>query len=171
MSLRKNNISEHISYREATYSYTAMRNDIENTPTKEQLLNMSYVALFVFEPLRRWVNKSIKINSFFRSFFLNWKVGGAKSSAHLSNNKKSAIDIDDTYGHKSNKEMGDFIRKNLEFDQLIYEFPDKKGNPKWIHVSYSRKNNRNMVLVSIKKTDNITKKTTTKYVPYNSYYV
>jgi hypothetical protein len=35
----------------------------------------------------------------------------------------------------TNKMVFDYIKDNLEFDQLIYEFGDSK-NPDWVHVSY-----------------------------------
>lgn len=45
------------------------------------------------------------------------------------------MDIDDTYGNKSNKEMFEYIKANLDYDQMIWEF-GTKDNPAWIHVSY-----------------------------------
>jgi len=136
-------ISEHVSYKEGAYSITATRLGIDNTPNNEQLDNMELVAEEVFEPLREWVGKPIKINSFFRGLGLNTAIGGAKSSQHM---KGQAMDIDDTYGHATNAEMYHWIKKNLDFDQLIWEFGDD-DNPNWLHVSYvSKKGNRNRCL-------------------------
>ena len=45
-------ISKNISYREATFSVTALRKGIDNTPTKDQLNNMKFLAETIFEPLR-----------------------------------------------------------------------------------------------------------------------
>ena len=127
-----NNISKHISAREATESYTAKRKGIDNTPNDYQVTNMVGVAENVFEPLRKWVGGRIKINSFFRSKELNKAIGGSTKSQHCEGR---AIDIDDVYGHKTNAEMYNYIKNNLDFDQLIWEF-GTDDNPDWVHVSY-----------------------------------
>ena len=125
-------ISQHISYKEATFSETATRQDIDNTPSEDQLCRMSTLAENVFEPLRAYVGGPIKINSFFRSMALNRAIGGAKSSQHM---RGEAIDIDDTFGRMSNRDMFVFIKDELDFDQLIWEFGNDE-NPDWVHVSY-----------------------------------
>jgi len=141
-------ISKHISYKEATFSQTATRKDIDNTPTPEILERMKALAENIFEPLRAHVGGPIKINSFYRSINLNVAIGGAKSSQHT---RGEAMDIDDTFGHMSNKEMFEFIKDELDFDQLIWEFGDD-NNPAWIHVSYvSSKNNRRRILKAEKQ--------------------
>ena len=112
-------ISKHISFKEATISRTATRLDIDNEPNKEQLANMKLVAEKVFEPLRKWVGGPIKINSFFRSPKLNKAIGGSSKSQHC---KGYAIDLDDTFKHKTNAEMFNWIKDNLNFDQMIWEF-------------------------------------------------
>ena len=143
-----NKISEHISYKEATFSQTATRKDIDNTPNEEVLCRMKAVAENIFEPLRAHVGGPIKINSFYRSINLNVAIGGAKSSQHT---RGEAIDIDDTFGHMSNKDMFEFIKDELDFDQLIWEFGDD-NNPAWLHVSYvSNENNRRRVLKASKQ--------------------
>ena len=141
-------ISKHISYKEATFSQTATRKDIDNTPSPEILERMKALAENIFEPLRAHVGGPIKINSFYRSINLNVAIGGAKSSQHT---RGEAMDIDDTFGHMSNKDMFAFIKDELDFDQLIWEFGDD-NNPAWIHVSYvSPKNNRRRMLKAEKK--------------------
>ena len=125
-------ISKHISAREAIESYTAKRKGIENIPNEYQLTNMVALAENVFEPLREWVGGPVKINSFFRSEELNKAIGGSSKSQHCQGR---AIDIDDVYGHKTNAEMYEYIKNNLDFDQLIWEF-GTDNNPDWVHVSY-----------------------------------
>ncbi len=142
-------ISEHISYKEATRSATAMRLSIENKPNDYELQNMELIAEKVFEPLRKAVNGPIKINSFFRSEDLNKAIGGSSRSQHCQGR---AIDLDDNYGYMSNNDMYNYIKNNLDFDQLIFEFPDKKGNAAWIHVSYvDADSNRKKCLKAIKE--------------------
>ena len=146
-------ISQHISYKEATFSQTATRKDIDNTPSEEILERMRVVAENIFEPLRAYVGGPIKINSFYRSIMLNTAIGGSKSSQHT---RGEAIDLDDTLGCMSNKDMFTFIKDELDFDQLIWEFGDDE-NPAWVHVSYvSPENNRRRIL----KAEKINGKTT-----------
>ncbi len=141
-------ISEHISYKEGVYSITATRLGVENIPNDEQLNNMELLAEKVFEPLREWVSGPIKVNSFFRGSELNRAIGGARSSQHM---KGQAIDIDDTFGLATNAEMYHWIKENLDFDQLIWEFGDD-DNPNWLHVSYvSKEDNRNRCLKAYKE--------------------
>jgi len=141
-------ISKHISYKEGVYSTTAMRRGIDNTPNDEQLNNMELIADNIFEPLRSYVGGPIKINSFYRSPKLNEAIGGSSKSQHCHG---QAIDVDDTFGRASNAEMYSFIKENLDYDQIIWEFGTDK-NPDWIHVSYvSPQKNRNRCLKAFKQ--------------------
>jgi len=141
-------ISPHLSYKEVTYSATAVRNDIENEPNGPQLLAIKIMADALFEPLRDWVGGPVKVNSCFRCEELNKKIGGSSSSQHMANNG-AAIDIDDTYGYKTNAEMFFYVKDNLDFDQLIWEFGDD-DNPSWVHMSYNKAGNRKQVLKACK---------------------
>jgi len=141
-------ISKHVSLREGIFSQTATRRDLDNTPNEEQLENMKLIGEKVFEPLREWVGGPIKINSFFRGLPLNTAIGGAKSSQHM---KGQAMDIDDTFGHATNAEMYKWVKKNLDFDQMIWEFGTDE-NPNWVHISYvSPEKNRNRCLLAYKE--------------------
>ena len=141
-------IREHISYKEGTFSNTAKILGLDNKPKKEHLENMETLAEKVFEPLRKWVGGPIKVNSFYRSKELNSKIGGSSlTSAHLLG---QAIDIT-TMGKKTNKEMIDFIIENLDFDQVISEYPNN-GEPSWLHISYkNKKDNRKQALEIVRK--------------------
>lgn len=137
-----NRISKHISYKEATYSATATKLKINNKPSDDHLVNMKSVAESVFEPLREWCEHPIQVNSFYRSEALNTAIRGSLNSAHT---RGQAIDID-SLGEKSNAELFEYIRENLDFDQLIWEF-GSDINPDWIHLSYVNKDkNRKEVL-------------------------
>lgn len=142
-------ISEHVSYDEVVYSYTAEKYNIDNTPNLTQLCRIKLGAEYVFEPLRKYVGGAIKITSCFRSKELNKKIGGASNSQHMANNG-CAYDIDDTYGYKTNAQMFNYIKDNLDFDQLIWEFGTDK-NPDWVHFSYVGDRNRKQVLKAIKE--------------------
>ena len=141
------NISKHISWHEGTYSRTGERRDLDNTPNEEQLKCMKEVAENLFEPLREWVGGPIKINSFFRGEPVNTAIGGSRKSQHM---KGQAIDIDDTFRHKTNAEMYYYIKDNLDFDQMIWEFGDYK-NPNWLHISWvSHRPNRKKLTIAKK---------------------
>ena len=141
-------ISEHISYKEGVYSRTATRLGIDNTPEDDQLYFMEIIAEEIFEPLRKWVGGPIKINSFYRCPKLNTAIGGSATSQHC---KGQAMDIDDTFGHASNAEMYHWIKDNLDFDQMIWEFGND-DNPDWVHISYvSPEKNRNRCLKAYKE--------------------
>ncbi len=141
-------ISEHVSYKEGVKSNTATRLNIDNTPGSYELSNMGILADNLFEPLRKWVGGPIKINSFFRSENLNQAIGGSSRSQHCQGR---AIDLDDTFGHKTNAEMFYHIKNNLSYDQIIWEFGDET-NPDWVHVSFiSESENRGRALKAVRE--------------------
>ena len=142
-------ISKHISYKEAVGSNYAKQYGIKNKPNEEQVENMQLLAEKVFEPLREWVGCPIRVNSMFRSQELNSAIKGSSTSSHM---KGEAMDITSMAcgkeNCKSNLEMFHWIKDNLEFDQLIWEFGKE---PKWLHVSYNKDKNRKQVLVTKKR--------------------
>lgn len=147
-------LSKHVSLHEGVYSRTAERLGIKNDPTDDHLLNMITISEKVFEPLRKHVGGPIKINSFYRGPELNKAIGGSSKSQHCHG---QAIDIDDTFGHASNAEMYKWIKENLDFDQMIWEF-GTDDNPNWVHISYvSKDKNRNRCLKAYKDEFNKTK--------------
>lgn len=151
-------ISEFISYEEATKSPTALRLGISNEPDEEQLENMRYVAQKIFDPVRKFVGGPLLASSFFRSKELNDAIpGSSKTSQHMTG---QAIDIDaDGYQYGSNVGIFEYIKRNLEFDQLIGEYPDVYGTFSWVHVSLKKSGNRKEILVKLRK----------KYIPFSQY--
>lgn len=151
-------ISKYLNYEEATKSQTATRLGINNEPNPQQLESMKYVAVNVFDKVREFVGGPLHASSFFRSDKLNAAIGGSsKTSQHM---KGEAIDIDcDTFGHGTNQEVFNYIRVNLDYDQVIGEYPDAKGKWSWVHVSLKKSGNRKQVLVKLKD----------KYINYSDY--
>ena len=140
-------LTKHVSYKEGVHSITALRLGLKNDPSDDHLKNMRLIAEKIFEPLRMHVGGPIKINSFYRGPELNKAIGGSTKSQHCHG---QAMDIDDTYGHMENCDMYKFIKENLDFDQMIWEFGDD-DNPNWVHVSYvSPEKNRNRCLKAYK---------------------
>lgn len=136
------NISKYISYEEATTSQTATRKSISNVPSDKELINMQLVGIRVFDVIREHFNIPLRVSSFFRCLLLNNAVGGSKTSQHC---KGQAIDMQGT-DKVTNKMIFDFIKENLDFDQLIWEFGNEE-NPAWVHVSYvSKEKNRKQIL-------------------------
>lgn len=142
-------ISENITYEEATRSSV----NLPNHPNQEQLEKMKYVAVKVFQPLRKHFGGPIGINSFFRSPEVNKAVGGAVDAKGLPTSqhcKGEAIDISGTKYGVSNAEIFEYILVHLPFDQLIWEFGND-DEPAWVHVSYKRSGNRKQVLKAVKR--------------------
>ncbi len=143
-------ISEHISYKEATKSYTAVKYGIDNNVYCYCIEdNMKRVAQRIFEPLRSYYGRPIGIASFYRSKKLNKRIGGSKNSQHLFG---EAVDLDaDMYGFINNSQIFNYIYRNLDYDQLVWEHGNEE-EPDWVHVSYvSTEDNRNEALVAYKK--------------------
>lgn len=136
------NISKNISYKEAIYSETAKKLKIKNVPNESHIKNMKLIAEKVFQPLREWAEHPIRINSFYRNAELCEAI---KSSAKSQHTKGQAIDLS-TMGEKTNADLFNYIKDNLDFDQMIWEF-GSDDEPRWIHVSYvNKKANRNRIL-------------------------
>ena len=136
-------LSNNLSLSEVIKSSTAIKNNIPNEPTKQHLQNLIILAENVFQPIREHFGIPIYISSGYRSKELNKLIGGASRSQH---SKGEAIDIDNDHRNSvSNREIFDYIKDNLEFDQLIFEAGTKE-DPAWVHVSFRKGMNRNKVL-------------------------
>ena len=126
-------LSKNLSLAEVTKSITAKRLNIDNTPDEWTTENLRQVAINIFQPLRDSFKCPIFVSSGYRSAELNTAIGGSRRSQHVEGR---ALDIDgDVYGRCTNSQIFNWIRENLEFDQLIWEFGDT-DNPDWVHVSY-----------------------------------
>lgn len=142
------NISEHITYGEATNSPTAKSKGIKNIPDATTLKRMKLAAKMIFEPVRNYFDKPVYVSSFYRSPDLNVAIGGSKTSSHP---RGEALDMDgDVYGSPSNVQIFEYIRDNLQFDQLIIE-GIFDGKIAWVHCSYKETGNRNNILFMYKK--------------------
>lgn len=128
---------KYFTIEEMTKSNIAKVKGIDNTPNQEVIDNLIKLIEAVLDPLREWYGKPITVNSGYRCEALNKAVGGSKTSDHMTGR---AADID-TGSKEENKKLFDYIKDNLEFDQLI----DEK-NLAWVHVSFRENNNRKQVL-------------------------
>ena len=127
-------LSEHLDLSEVTRSESAKRKGISNMPTEAHIANFKLLAENIFEPIRQHFRCPIIISSGYRSKELNAAIGGSLTSQHCQG-EAIDIDMDGTAQGVTNKMVFDFIKDNLNFDQLIFEFGDA-NNPDWVHVSY-----------------------------------
>jgi hypothetical protein len=134
-------ISKHLTLEELIASQTATRKGIDNTPSAQVISNLKLVAEKVFEPLREGLGKPIKISSGYRSPALNKIIGGAKNSQHTTG---EALDLQGMGGLK-NSEIFNYIKNNLDYSQLIWEYGTDK-EPAWVHVSYKKSGNQKQIL-------------------------
>ena len=127
-------LSKNLSLGEFTHSQTAKRRGIDNTPTAKHLEAAKALAENVFQPIREHFGVPIFVSSGYRSDALNEAIGGSKTSQH---SKGEAIDIDmDHRRGPENEEVFFFIKDNVDFDQMIWEF-GTDTRPDWVHVSYN----------------------------------
>jgi hypothetical protein len=151
------NLSKNLTLKEVTKSEIAIRKGIKNEPNNKQLENLKVLATEIFQKIRDYFGVPIKVTSGFRSEALNKAVKGSKTSDHM---KGCAIDIDmDGTPDITNAEVFNFIKDNLIFRQLIWEFGDN-DNPDWVHVSYVKGDNKKQILRAVKKSGK------TAYIPY-----
>ena len=150
-------LSEHLELSEVIRSESAKRNGISNMPTAEHIENFKILATKVFEPIREHFGVPIRISSGYRSKELNRLIKGSSYSQHC---KGQAIDIDmdGTSNGVTNTDVFNYIKDNLPFDQMIWEFGNE-DNPDWVHVSYVSEG-RKQILKAVKI------KGQTKYLPY-----
>jgi len=139
-------LSKNFTLTEFTKSQTALRQGIDNTPSPEHLDAAKHLFETVVQPIRDHFGPTI-INSGYRGPELNAAVGGSSKSQHC---KGEAVDLE--VPGVANAEVAEWIRDNLEFDQLILEFytpgiPDSG----WVHVSAANAENRKSVLTAMKE--------------------
>ena len=113
-------------------SSTADRMGLDNTPATDQVLvNLTNVANHILQPVREKFGP-VRVNSGYRGPALNKAVGGSKRSQHCHG---EAADFE--CSRVGNDELAEWVRDNLEFDQLILEFY-QQGKPSsgWVHCSF-----------------------------------
>jgi hypothetical protein len=141
------NLTKNFTLAEMTKSETALRYDMDNTPSEQEIAALKLLAEKVLQPVRDHFGRGVKVNSGFRHPDVNAKVGGSKTSDHC---RGQAADIE--IPGVPNAELAEWIKDNLEFRQLILEFytpgiPDSG----WVHVSYVAEDNKKQVLTATKQ--------------------
>jgi hypothetical protein len=135
-------LSEYFSIKELTYSDTAVRLNLDNTPSNEVLINLQNVVQFILEPVRNYFDKPVKITSGYRSVALCNAVGSKPTSQHVLG---QAADFE-IIGIP-NQVVSEWIVNNLDFDQCILEhYNPNVYNSGWVHCSYKPSGNRKQYL-------------------------
>jgi len=126
--------SPHFSINELTFSETATRNNIDNTPNDNQLDNL-FITAMEMENVRELLgNNFINVSSGFRNLELNTLLGSKKTSSHILG---LACDfVARGYG-TPNDIVSTIVGSDIMFDQVILEHhnPNIK-NSGWVHISF-----------------------------------
>ena len=155
-------LSRSFTLEELTRSDTALRLNMDNTPTKEGIIKLRLLAANLLQPLRNVVGP-IRITSGYRSPALSQAIGSSANSQHC---RYEAVDCQYVFRKTMNnlKIYNALIDLDLDFDQCILEFgkppPTAKkdtASPAWIHLSWKVSDNRREVLVAYKDENNRTK--------------
>ena len=123
-------LTRNFTLSELTKSDTAIRMDINNNPSAEQIEKLKALCENILQPVRDHFGR-VKITSGFRSVDLCLAIGSSANSQHA---KAEAADFE-VIG-VDNCELADWIHRELEWDQLILEFyTPGEPNSGWIHCS------------------------------------
>ena len=138
-------LSKDFSLSEFEKSQVATRLGISNSVPEEYIPRIKSLTSNVLQSIRD-IHGRVSISSGFRSATLNKAIGGSTKSQHSIG---EAADFE--VPGLDNLELAEWVRDNLQFDQLILEFYIE-GEPSsgWVHVSYSE-DNRNEVLTASKE--------------------
>jgi hypothetical protein len=137
-------ISKYLTLKDVERSNTAIRKGINNRLPPE-LYPYAKITAALFDQIYDNFNGNVYINSFYRSEALNKAIGGSKTSQHCF---AQAIDVEGKNG-VTNAMVLEYA-KTLNFDQIINEFQDSKGEPSWVHISVRESGNRKQLLKAIK---------------------
>lgn len=133
-------LTKNFTLNEMCKSITARKRKIKNVPSFGDIKRLKALCENVLQPLRDYLGEPVIINSGYRSPELNRIIGGVNGSQHL---KGEAADINCRGSLEYARNIIQFIMINCEFDQLILE---RKKTAIWVHVSYSKGQNRQQVL-------------------------
>ena len=136
------NLSKSFTLNELTKSQEATRLGIDNTPNEENILNLKLLCENVLQPIRDFYGMPLSVSSGYRSAALCEAIGSSSKSQHT---KGQAADFE-IFG-VANKDLADFVVKNLDYDQCILEFwNENEPNSGWVHCSFNASGNRKQFL-------------------------
>ena len=136
------NLSNSFTLNELTKSQEATRLGIDNTPNEEHILNLKLLCEKILQPIRDFYGMPLSVSSGYRSAALCEAIGSSSKSQHT---KGQAADFE-IFG-VANKDLADFVVKNLDYDQCILEFwNENEPNSGWVHCSFNALGNRKQFL-------------------------
>ena len=139
-------LSDNFSLLELTKSQTAERKGIDNTPSPEHQENLKLLCTHILQPIRDHFERVVSVSSGYRSEALCTAIGSKTTSQHA---KGQAADFE--IYRLSNQELANYIKENLDYDQLILEYwKESDPNSGWIHCSYNSEGNRKEYLRAYK---------------------
>ena len=143
-------LTANVSLDELIKSQVAERKGINNNPSPMQIENLKALAVNILQPIRSQFDKPLIISSGFRCAQLNIEIGSSVHSEHCADNKSAAADFE--ISGVDNKELAEWIKSNLEWNQLILEFY-REGEPSsgWVHCSYSTDLNKKQSLIAYRQ--------------------
>ena len=125
------NLSRNFSLQELIKSDTAVRKGIDNNPNADQIEKLKLLCENILQPVRDHFGR-VKVTSGYRSVELCMAIGSSANSQHA---KAEAADFECMC--TDNAELADWIKNNLDYDQLILEYyTPGEPNSGWIHCSY-----------------------------------
>ena len=119
-------LSAHFSLEELTFSQTAIRYGIDNTPSQFARLNLDVLAPGL-EQVRTLLGYPMRISSGYRCPKLNKLLRGAANSAHM---KGLAADFTCPGFGPPTAIAAVINHSDIEFDQLIQEGA-------WVHIAFA----------------------------------
>jgi zinc D-Ala-D-Ala carboxypeptidase len=143
-------LTANFSLDELIKSQVAERKGINNNPSPMQIENLKALAVNILQPIRSQFDKPLIISSGFRCAQLCLEIGSSINSEHCADNKSAAADFE--IPGVDNKELAEWIKSNLEYNQLILEFY-REGEPSsgWVHCSYSTDLNKKQSLIAYRQ--------------------
>ena len=124
-------LSRNFTLSELTRSQTATRRGIDNTPGEEEIKNLERVCSEILQPVREHFGVAFSPSSGFRSVALCEAIGSSSKSQHA---KGETVDFE--IPGQDNKSVAEWVRDNLNFDQLILEYyTPEDPTSGWIHCS------------------------------------
>jgi zinc D-Ala-D-Ala carboxypeptidase len=153
-------LSPHFSLVEMTFSQTAQRNLLNNTPDAAGIERLRRVCETILEPVRAHFGKPVHVNSGYRSPALNALIPGSSNTSQHT--KCEAVDME--IEGVANGDIAIWIRDgglNMSFGQLILEFYTP-GAPAsgWVHCSLATPMIQNQVKTAVRGIVNGRMKTT-----------
>jgi len=118
-------LTDHFTLDELTFSQTAAREGIDNTPPPAALANLHRMAALMEQIRALLGGRAVHISSGYRCPVLNRRVGGATKSAHMDG---LAVDFTVPSLGSPHEVALAIAASNLQFDQLIHEYGS------WVHV-------------------------------------